>query len=100
MLGLGDKKRLAMIIVGKPKGGLSAAGGEEPSSSSAEDFVDRPRDGSVKESIPSDSMSAMDDAMDAFLVAVEAKDRPKAVKAFKSLVSLCESNEEEDSEEM
>lgn len=96
MLGMGDKKRLAMIIVGKPKGG-----GEEPSSSS-EDFVDRPRDGSVKESIPSDSMSAMDDAMDAFLVAVEAKDRPKAVKAFKSLVSLCDSNEEEeeDSEEM
>ena len=96
MLGLGDKKRLAMIIIGKPKGG----GGEEPSSSS-EDFVDTPRDGSVKETMPSDSMSALDDAMDAFLVAVEAKDRTKALKAFKSLVSLCDSNEEEeDSEEM
>lgn len=93
MLGLGDKKRLAMIIVGKPSGG-----GDAPSPSS-EDFVERLGDGSKKESIPSDSMSAMDDAMDAFLVAVEAKDRLKAVKAFKSLVSLCESEDDEEESE-
>lgn len=93
MLGMGDKKRLAMIIVGKPQGKM-----ESPSSDS-EDFVEKSN--SEKETIPSEGATAMDDAMDAFLMAAEAKDRVKAVKAFKNLVSLCGSEEEDDdSEEM
>lgn len=91
MLGMGDKKKLAMIIIGKKPM-------ESSSPTSSDEFVEKV-EGDKKESIQSEESTALDDAMDAFLVAVEAKDRAKAVKSFKDLVSLCDGSEEQDDEE-
>jgi hypothetical protein len=92
MLGMGDKKKLAMIIIGKKPTN------DAPASSSASDFVEN-IEGDKKETVPSEGASAMDDAMASFMAALEAKDRAAAIKTFKNLVTICCSDEDEDGEE-